>query len=225
MCVNCRSKVVSNKKQLGRLVQLMQDNQDLAKGICGRTRGKPRWEAIAVELNSLGPPLRSWEKWLKVWTDLKSKTKKKISENRAEFRATGGGPNSLHILTPLEEGVASFLRYYICSDPPGQEIGHNAIVQSEEIPEEQVACGSDYITISGEDCEMRETQDTEISEVHRTPRRRKVANSTANDRRIALLETQVNNHAKHFEAMEESANNVKKSLKYIESSVRKSYNL
>ncbi|XP_036320071.1 uncharacterized protein LOC118734459 [Rhagoletis pomonella] len=61
-----KSKVVSNKKQLARLVELMQKNSDLGKGICGKVQGKASWERVAVELNSLGPPMRSWEKWLKV---------------------------------------------------------------------------------------------------------------------------------------------------------------
>ncbi|XP_067622736.1 uncharacterized protein [Eurosta solidaginis] len=151
-----KSKVVSNKRQIARLVQLMQEHPDLGKGVCGKAQGKSRWELIAAELNSLGPPMRSWEKWLKVWTDLKSKTKKKCSQNRMEYQATGGGPNNVHTFSAIEEAIISFLSIDAYIDPPGEEIGMgNVVVQSRvggrsveivedeqenEVPERSVSC-------------------------------------------------------------------------------------
>lgn len=49
--------------------------------------------------------------------------KKKLLENKKEILSTGGGPNNLHVLTPLEEKISEFLCLNQCVDPPGQELG------------------------------------------------------------------------------------------------------
>lgn len=48
--------------------------------------------------------------YLQVWIDLKGKVKRIISENNAEFRATGGGPCNITMLTPLQEDVDAILQ-------------------------------------------------------------------------------------------------------------------
>ncbi|XP_055905173.1 uncharacterized protein LOC129940753 [Eupeodes corollae] len=99
------SKAITNKKQMEILVRLVEENLDIAKGVCAKSQAKPRWEKFASELNGEGPPMRTWEKWLKVWTDFKFNTKKKMSQNKVEQKATGGGPNKLHTFSQLEEAV------------------------------------------------------------------------------------------------------------------------
>ena len=49
-----------------KLVSLMEANPGIAKGIYGKILAKNRWEKFTVELNSLGPPVRNWDKWVKV---------------------------------------------------------------------------------------------------------------------------------------------------------------
>lgn len=58
-----RSKIVSNKNQLARLVERMEENPDFAKGVYSKPLMSKKWGEIAVELNSLGPPERDSAKW------------------------------------------------------------------------------------------------------------------------------------------------------------------
>ncbi|XP_055903247.1 uncharacterized protein LOC129939299 [Eupeodes corollae] len=124
-------KVVSNKKQLERLVSIMEGNPDIAKGICGKAQAKKRWDRFTTELNSIGPPVRTCDKWIKVWADLKFKIKKKKTENKTEIQATGGGPNRLHTFSNLEESVIGLLSIDASIDPPGIEFGQEEIQNME----------------------------------------------------------------------------------------------
>ncbi|XP_067648230.1 uncharacterized protein [Eurosta solidaginis] len=83
-------------------------------------------EEITAELNCLGPPVRETKKWMKVWADMKSKTKKKMSENMVEYRATGGGPKRLNAYTHAEEAIMGLLQLHTSVDPTGEEHGLNA---------------------------------------------------------------------------------------------------
>ncbi|XP_055918712.1 uncharacterized protein LOC129950818 [Eupeodes corollae] len=110
----------------------MEQNIELAKGFCTKAGAHSKWENISVELNSLGPPERTSEKWQRVWVDLKCKTKKKKTENKIEISATGGGPNRLHHFSDMEEAVVSLLDLNTCVNPPGREFGLETINTSDE---------------------------------------------------------------------------------------------
>ncbi|XP_055631573.1 uncharacterized protein LOC129771685 [Toxorhynchites rutilus septentrionalis] len=94
--------ITTTKKQFERLVQLLEKNPDIAKGFIRGNSG-PFWNDCAAELNSLGPPIRDGSGWKKVWADYKSALKRKLSHNKREQRATGGGPNRTIHLSELEE--------------------------------------------------------------------------------------------------------------------------
>ncbi|XP_067614160.1 uncharacterized protein [Eurosta solidaginis] len=213
-----KSKVVSNKRQIARLVQLMQEHPDLGKGVCGKAQGKSRWELIAAELNSLGPPMRSWEKWLKVWTDLKSKTKKKCSQNRMEYQATGGGTNNVHTFSAIEEAIISFLSIDAYIDPPGEEIGMgNVVVQSRiggrtEIVEDEQENEVPERSVS---CEIQER-----AALQATPARMS-KNISEKEKRLALLEKQIDIQSKHFKALKRNTLGIKKSVVNIEGYMRR----
>ncbi|XP_067619997.1 uncharacterized protein [Eurosta solidaginis] len=115
------SKVVSTKQQIERLVSIMEKNSHIAKLTCTKVQVTKKWDDITVEMNCLGPPVRTTKKWIKVWADMKSKTK--MSENILEYRATGGGPNRLNIFTHSEESITGLLSLQTSVDPPGQEHG------------------------------------------------------------------------------------------------------
>ncbi|XP_039968542.1 uncharacterized protein LOC120780315 [Bactrocera tryoni] len=117
------SKVVSTKQQLEKLVALMEENPQFARGICTKVQAATKWEGFALELNCLGPPTRPAAKWMKVWADMKSKTKKKLSQNKAEYRATGGGTNRLQGFSNTEESIIGLLEFDACINPPGAEFG------------------------------------------------------------------------------------------------------
>ncbi|XP_054725250.1 uncharacterized protein LOC129235438 [Anastrepha obliqua] len=76
------SKVVSTKQQLEKLVALMEENPQFAKGICSKVHAAKKWEEFTTELNCLGPPIRTAVKWIKVWADMKSKAKKKCRKTK-----------------------------------------------------------------------------------------------------------------------------------------------
>ncbi|XP_021697308.1 uncharacterized protein LOC110675807 [Aedes aegypti] len=107
---------VTNRKQFEFLVNRMEANPKLAKGLkfCEATGISSNtftsiWHDLTVGLNSLGPPTRTVKDWQKVWTDYKLKIKNKLAHNKREVNATGGGPNSMKILSPTEETVVKLL--------------------------------------------------------------------------------------------------------------------
>ncbi|XP_067636691.1 uncharacterized protein [Eurosta solidaginis] len=101
----------------------MEKNSHIAKLTCTKVQVTKKWDDITMELNCLGPLVRTTKKWIKVWADIKSKTKTKMSENIVEYRATGGGPNRLNIFTHSEESITGLLSLHTSVDPPGQEHG------------------------------------------------------------------------------------------------------
>lgn len=60
----------TNTVQFAKLIELMEANPDVAKGIgafgSSKKTQKENWEQFAVELNSLGPPAREGKEWHKV---------------------------------------------------------------------------------------------------------------------------------------------------------------
>ncbi|XP_017462706.1 PREDICTED: uncharacterized protein LOC108356085 [Rhagoletis zephyria] len=85
----------------------MENNPDIAKGYTKRDKPlvNALWEELTNSLNSAGPPQKDANGWKKAWTEWKSEIKKKLSHNKCEARATGGGPFTKHQLTQLEESV------------------------------------------------------------------------------------------------------------------------
>ncbi|XP_001661174.2 uncharacterized protein LOC5574104 [Aedes aegypti] len=108
---------VTNRKQFQLLVDQMEAHPAVAKGLkfCVESGYRNEaayngvWKNIATELNSMGPPIRSPKEWQKVWTDFKLKIKNKLVHNKREANATGGGPNKMKVLSPIEEAVAKLL--------------------------------------------------------------------------------------------------------------------
>lgn len=49
-----------------KLVNIMKANPDIARGVYKRSQISEKWEQYTSELNSLGPPVRNGDKWLKV---------------------------------------------------------------------------------------------------------------------------------------------------------------
>ncbi|XP_058817842.1 uncharacterized protein LOC131681147 [Topomyia yanbarensis] len=107
---------VTNRKQFECLVKHMEKQPAVAKGqkfaeaACfSKAKYNEVWNRISRELNSLGPPTRSMMERQKVWTDFKLKTKRKLSHNRNESRATGGGKNKMQQFSSCEESVIALL--------------------------------------------------------------------------------------------------------------------
>ncbi|XP_017490618.1 PREDICTED: uncharacterized protein LOC108378821 [Rhagoletis zephyria] len=84
----------------------MEKYPDIAKGFTKRDKQlvDSLCQQLAESLNSAGPPTKDITGWKKVWTDWKSEGKKLV-QNKAEERATGGGPFSKNTLTQTEESI------------------------------------------------------------------------------------------------------------------------
>lgn len=60
---------ITNSNQFDKFVQLLEKNPPLARGFRRGTVPidyKEQWEKISVELNALGPPIRTADGWQKV---------------------------------------------------------------------------------------------------------------------------------------------------------------
>lgn len=110
----------------------MEEHQDIARGYTKRDKVlvETLWQDLAQSLNGAGPPSKDVNGWKKVmcstfvlntnlksdtiiytyvctqiWTEWKSESKKKLAHNKAECRATGGGPFNKFQLTQTEEAI------------------------------------------------------------------------------------------------------------------------
>ncbi|XP_017476874.1 PREDICTED: uncharacterized protein LOC108366898 [Rhagoletis zephyria] len=101
------SKITTNRSQYEKMVECMTERPDIARGFAKGAKEDvvEFWESVAQQLNSLGPPTKDVSSWKKVWLDYKCYIKRKLSANKAETRATGGGPNRMHNFNELEEKV------------------------------------------------------------------------------------------------------------------------
>ncbi|XP_037930398.1 uncharacterized protein LOC119665172 [Teleopsis dalmanni] len=148
----------------------MEKYPDIAKGICNKARSRPTWEKIAVELNSLGPPIKTWDKWVKL-------KQKKIAANTAQFKLTGGGPSLVQTLSPMEEAIDNLVDLNQSTDPKGFELGLPNEVNNFEIVEEQNAENGGA-----------ESED----EVYLPPTSKKRKKVASNQTRLELLKAQTN---------------------------------
>ncbi|XP_067644808.1 uncharacterized protein [Eurosta solidaginis] len=107
---NKRSRT-TNRERFSLMGERMKLNEDIAKNISKQPPDvlSVFWTSLGTDLNALGPPTKSIAEWKKVWSDFKSSIKKKMSHNRTQMLATGGGPNTTINLTALEEEVAQLV--------------------------------------------------------------------------------------------------------------------
>ncbi|ETN64535.1 hypothetical protein AND_003720 [Anopheles darlingi] len=102
----------TNPQQFERLVELMKQNPEFARGCHGlglsKTNVKQRWQQFGTVLNALGPPTRPGHEWQRVWMDMKGKVKKILTYNNRELRAGAAGEGSqpnVKSLTPLQREI------------------------------------------------------------------------------------------------------------------------
>ncbi|KAM8702192.1 hypothetical protein ACLKA7_001884 [Drosophila subpalustris] len=107
-----------NPSQDGILLEFMRKHPDMARNF---TRGdrvavSAAWADLAVKLNSVGPPIKNADEWRNVWKDWKLAIKKKITHNKRESKATGGGPFNQVALNPTEEEIAQLCHMFEAVD-------------------------------------------------------------------------------------------------------------
>ncbi|XP_065081772.1 uncharacterized protein LOC135704225 [Ochlerotatus camptorhynchus] len=133
---------VTNQKQFAFLVDRMEAHPSVARGqkFCeaaamDRQKYHALWTDFSGRLNSLGPPTRDVKGWQKVWTDYKNTIKQKLSYNNRETIATGGGPNTMKVLSPTEDAVVKLLTLDKTVNNSGSRFGLPVTVTSPLSPE------------------------------------------------------------------------------------------
>ncbi|XP_055641281.1 uncharacterized protein LOC129778416 [Toxorhynchites rutilus septentrionalis] len=170
----------TNKDQYSRLVDLLEEQPDIAKGFA-KCNASPYWNSVAAELNSLGPPTKDSTAWKKVWFDWKSNTKRKLAHNRREQFATGGGPSKFIELTALEERVVVLAGLA----PAVEGIADTCSFGLEPSANQSIHDSGESASI--EDNRIPEDRANENNETHTSKKRRTSMHT--------LLETQVQNQA------------------------------
>ncbi|XP_052890023.1 uncharacterized protein LOC128298313 [Anopheles moucheti] len=100
-----KERVRSTKRQLDKLVEIMERNPELAKG--GGSNRTCFWKNEALKFNSMGPAVKEGADCKRNWIDKKSLVKKKLSHNKKEMQQTGGGKPAMNTLSELEERIAA----------------------------------------------------------------------------------------------------------------------
>ncbi|XP_055914609.1 uncharacterized protein LOC129947881 [Eupeodes corollae] len=177
----------TNKNQFEKLVELMESNPNLARGVgefgSSKKNQKEYWDQFATTLNSLGPPTRDGKEWHKVWLDYKLKIKRKLSMNKAEVVATGGGKYSQVSLTPLEQAVDELLGLEQAVRPEGMCFG-----SSHQISEDLIIGLQDIEVLNEKDPGEADTQKSPPPPL--TAMKRTTMNENSEKERLRLLQGQ-----------------------------------
>ncbi|XP_075162764.1 uncharacterized protein LOC142235395 [Haematobia irritans] len=99
-------------------LEFMEKNSDIAKGFVKSDRvvADKKWQDLTVSLNSVGPPIKDIAGWKKVWSDWKISIRKKLSHNKRETKATGGGPYNQLVLSAAEERISQICGLHVMVD-------------------------------------------------------------------------------------------------------------
>lgn len=223
----------------------MEKKPYLAKGYnkgLNKINTKDEWNEVAEELNSIGPPFRTGEGWLKVWGDFKFKLKKKLSHNKAESHATGGGAFKQFALSPVEEAAVSLLQLRSIvqhkepfglkrarSSSPKQVLSADEVfdIVIEETVQTSTPAKKCKKNISGttgdlslieEPCSFSKTFPNAYSDENVDPNNSKKVRKNRECEKLKLLEKQV-------EYQKEISSELKKSLTEIEKYTRRIYKI
>ncbi|XP_062534185.1 uncharacterized protein LOC134203323, partial [Armigeres subalbatus] len=231
---------VTNRKQFNLLVTQMEAQPAVARGLkfceasgINRNSYDDMWRDLTVRLNSLGPPTRTEKDRQKVWTDYKNSIKNKLAHNKREANATGGGPNAMKILSPMEEVVVKLLSLDKMINHAGTSYGlpRRESPQAKSPPTSQperhqhTTFGSPLLssTLQGHlpNNEVEEAEETvDIEKTVNRSSKRKRRNTDTRDDRLDLLVEQTENIKKIVEYTGEIARYTRKSYKLREDEAR-----
>ncbi|XP_053968300.1 uncharacterized protein LOC128869723 [Anastrepha ludens] len=199
----------------------MEEHPQFAKGICNKVHAAKKWEEFTTELICLGPPIRTAAKWIKVWADMKSKAKKKMSQNKAELRATGGGPNKLQGLSSTEESIIGLLQFDVCINPPGVEFGLDTTTSDQFTVLSASNPSPELLVQNYEESEV----DLNLN-VHEEPAEKTRTNKKSQKaERLRLLELQTDGQKQFYEQMISTLHKIKQSAAETAEYSKKNYEL
>lgn len=224
------------------MVEWMERHPDFARGKghfgSSKQQFKTQEEEIAEMLNSFGPPTRNGSDWhrvttfaiynyfhnknvrclfFKVWINFKSNVKKKLSNNKQNSKATGGGVSMAMVLSPLEETVANLIHAPLLVNPPGVALGTTEEAEDcgesnkENVPEELPSTSRQAV----------EENVNEAWQQNSNNQRKPMKRRNRLDKRLKAINKQSNNQAK----MIKSINRMEKTLYKMYELSKKQYNL
>ncbi|XP_055906410.1 uncharacterized protein LOC129941730 [Eupeodes corollae] len=154
---------ITTQIQMRRMVELMEENEHLAKNYKRGYEKSLGWESVAEILNSLGPPMRKGKEWQKVWFDAKFKVKQKLLFNKKENEATGGGQYKKKTFNDLDEAIIRILSLDLVVNPTGYAAGgsfhfasRSPIAQSTPLKSANVSTANITIATNASSCPVND---------------------------------------------------------------------
>ncbi|XP_045503592.1 uncharacterized protein LOC123700425 isoform X2 [Colias croceus] len=99
--------------QLEGLVEFLEENPGIARGVLRTTHGKlqtkRKWETLANTLNCLGGAIKNGQGWAKYWAEKKCALKKHCADLSASMTRTGGGTDNLAVLSALDNRLVAVM--------------------------------------------------------------------------------------------------------------------
>ncbi|XP_061501861.1 uncharacterized protein LOC133391438 [Anopheles gambiae] len=97
----------ATSEQIEKLISLIASNKQI---VTSRSLGTAKyWNAVANELNALGPPINNRNEWKEIWYDYCDTLKDQLVDNYVKNKDAGKYPWDLTNFTPLEKGVIDMM--------------------------------------------------------------------------------------------------------------------
>ncbi|CAG9765768.1 unnamed protein product [Ceutorhynchus assimilis] len=107
------AKKVISPQQKSLLISYLEEHPQLVKQKQGNQHtnadATKLWQELSGKLNSIPGAMKGWKEWRKTWSDLKTRTKKKVSENKKEHNKTGGGPHTGDIIDAEDDKILDII--------------------------------------------------------------------------------------------------------------------
>ncbi|XP_055905759.1 uncharacterized protein LOC129941212 [Eupeodes corollae] len=207
------NKIITNRAQFQRLFEMLQEKPEIAQGYSKIPKEEINafWEQVKTELNSSGPPSKDATAWRKVWLDWKAYIKRKMTENKKESKATGGGSNKMHTFSILEESVIRLT---------GLETSTGGIKGTVSFGGTNATEPINSNANSGEEQAADVSMTSDVDDLGSIPQRRPTTYRQPNDT-ASLLKEQVEIQKEFYSKSEEFWKNQEKNAEGISSSLRR----
>uniref|UniRef100_A0A182THF3 Uncharacterized protein n=1 Tax=Anopheles melas TaxID=34690 RepID=A0A182THF3_9DIPT len=105
------NRVNATSEQIEKLISLVASNKQI---VTRRSLGTAKyWNAVANELNALGPPIHNRKEWKELWDDYCGTLKDQLVDNYVKNKDAGKYPWDLANFTPLEKRVIDMIHNHL----------------------------------------------------------------------------------------------------------------